>query len=251
MLLSALNRLALAAVCVSLAMACNSGSEPGDVEVPAGEPEQYSATVVRSVDDGSERELNVTRIFKSGDLRRQEWTEMGESYALIWRPDLGKLYALDLERRCYVENEMNNTQAAILPEHEPSAFQSLASEDVTKVPHSSSSSRDRVDAEAVERALGDAPSADRVETRRLPDKTIDGHSCTVLERRAISFDNHVEVTTTFFARDLGGIAIRVETASGAETGTRLITTWRDIRLNAPADAFVVPSDFRRVDKLSR
>ncbi|MEK6299280.1 MAG: hypothetical protein AABO41_01040 [Acidobacteriota bacterium] len=249
---ASLNRLAVAAVCFSLAIACTSRSKRvGDLEDSAGEPEQYSATVVCSVDDGTERELSVTRIFKSGELRRQEWTEQGEAYALIWRPDLGKMYALDLAQRCYTENE-TNPQGEAMPGREPLASQSRTFEVEHVVPDSASANRDRVEGDAVERALGGAPSFARVETQRLSDKTIDGHPCTVLERRAIFVDDHVEVTTTFCARELGGLAIRVETGPGAGTGgARLITELRDIRLGVPADAFVVPHDFRKVDKLPR
>lgn len=252
MRLAFFNKLAVVAVCVSLGLSCTSKSKPADdLGDPAGEPEQYSAAAVRSLDDGAEHELNVTRIFKSGNLRRQEWTEQGESYALIWLPDLGKMYVLDLDRRCYVENEPY-TQGAAMPEREPVGSQVRTSEAERVVPDSTGSGRDHLKGEALERVFGDAPSSDRIDTQRLSDTTIDGHSCVVLERRAIFPDDHVEITTTFCARDLSGLAIRVETGrSGGRGGTRLITRLRDILLTVPADAFVVPPEFRKVDKLSR
>ncbi|HSO75033.1 MAG TPA: hypothetical protein VLU47_09355, partial [Blastocatellia bacterium] len=95
------------AVCVCIAIACHR--QPGAVDDPgaeiSGEPEQFSAIIVYAVDDGIERELRVTRIFKSGDLRREEWIERGESRASIWRPDLGKAYLLDVEGHCYLESD--------------------------------------------------------------------------------------------------------------------------------------------------
>jgi hypothetical protein len=234
-----LNKLAVAAVCVALAIACNSKSKrAGD---PAGEPERYSATVVRSVNDGVERELSIARVFKSGDMWRQEWTQQDESYALIWRPDLGKMYELDLARRCYVENETNPKEANL-----PTGEQA-----VPEVPDSVDAVRGKAGAEAVEQALGDAPSPERIEVQQLSDTTVDGHVCEVFERREIFPDNHVVVTTTFRARELGGLAIRVETGPAPGAGTRLILMLRDVRLDVPADAFVVPADFRKVDKLPR
>ena len=226
------------AVCACLAVACHRQPDSigGDDDTGlAGEPEQFSATVVRSLEDGAERDLSVTRVFKSGDLRREEWIEQGESRAFIWRADLGKSYLLDLDRRLYVERD-NRPDAALRPESEST----------------SSAVSDGVRAEAVERAVGAASLPVRVESRPLSDRTIDGHPCAVLERREIFTGGHVEVTTCFRARDLRGLAIRVE--NGPVTGTngaKLITKWRDILIDVPADAFVVPSDFKKVDKLMR
>jgi len=240
MRLDILNKLAVAAVCVALAIACNSRSKRASD--PAGEPERYSATVVRSVNDGVERELIIARIFRSGDLWRQEWNE---SYALIWRPDLGKTYELDLARSCYVENE-TNPQEANLPAGEQAA------EATPDIPDLVDGVRGKAGAEAVEQALGDAPSPELIETQQLSNTTVDGYDCEVFERRETFSDNHVVLTTTFRARELGGLAIRVETGPvpGAG-GTRLIIKLRDIRLDVPAEAFVVPADFRKVDKLPR
>jgi hypothetical protein len=236
---------------VCLAMACSQ--RPAPVSGPGlelqGEPEQYSATIVNSIDDGVERELNVTRIFKSGDLRREEWTEQGAERALIWRLDLGKSYLLDLEQRCYVETEITPNED--LKARNQSTGSGSPSSEAGSAPRGSAGvSRDAVEGEAVDRAFGDGPSAGRVETRRLADQTIDGHPCAVSEQRAIFSDDHVEVTTTFRARDLNGLAIKVETGS-INNGVKLIARWRDIRSDLPADAFMVPAGFKKVDKLSR
>src|SRR5688572_24821947 len=79
-----------------------SGHGAADGE-PAGEPEQYSATVVRTIDDGTTRETSITGEARSGEKRREEWTEQDQNRALIWRPDLGKGFLLDLDRRLFVE----------------------------------------------------------------------------------------------------------------------------------------------------
>lgn len=237
-------KLAAVAACVCLAMACSR--RPAPVNDPGlevqGEPEQYSATIVCSVDDGVERELNVTRIAKSGDFRREEWTEQGALRALIWRPDLGKSYLLDLEQRCYVETDITPNDD-LKTQNQSTGSRSLSPDAEFATRESAGVSR-----EAVDRAFSDAPSPGRVETRRLADQTFDGHPCAVSEQRAIFTDDDVEVTTTFRARDLNGLAIKVETGSG-NNGAKLITRWRDIRIDVPADAFMVPAGFKKIDKL--
>ncbi|MFY9608791.1 MAG: hypothetical protein WAU45_09285 [Blastocatellia bacterium] len=248
---------AVAAAFVCIAIACNR--QPAAVDDPdaelSGEPEQFSATIVHAVDDGVEREINVTRIFKSGNLRREEWIEQGESLALIWRPDLGKTHLLDIEGRCYVESDItpNTTSDKALKvgsESTVSQDQSLKGEPANR--SSARVGRDAIAGEAVDRAFDRAPSPVHVENRRLADQTIDGHPCAVAERREIFAGNHTSVTTTFRARDLNGLAIRIEMGLGEGTeGAKLITKWRDIRRVVSSDVFAVPPDFRRVDKLPR
>ena len=240
-------KLAAVAAYICLAMGCNQRSATVNSPGPElqGEPEQYSATIVCSVDDGVERELNVTRIARSGDLRREEWTEQGAARALIWRLDLGKSYLLDLEQRCYVETDITpnddlKSQNQLTASRSPSSEAEFAPR---------GDSRDAVKGETVDRVVSDAPSPVRVETRRLADQTIDSHPCAVSEQRAIFSDDDVEVTTTFRARDLNGLAIRVETGS-TNGNAKLITQWRDIRRDVPDDAFTVPAGFKKIDRLS-
>src|ERR1051325_3927342 len=80
---------------------CRSRTQPAADPGAAGEPENYSAEVVCAVDDGGERELSVSRVARYGELRREEWREQGGSRALIWRPDEGKAFLLDLDKRTY------------------------------------------------------------------------------------------------------------------------------------------------------
>ncbi len=193
--------LAVVAVCVCIAIACHRQSvavdDPGS-EL-SGEPEQFSATIVCAVDEGVERELSVTRIFKSGNLRREEWIEQGESRALIWRPDLGKTHLLDIDRRCYVERD-------IMPDSTPNGALKVGSESTAsqnRLPEvepadrsSANVSRHAISGEALDRAFDHAPSPVRVENRRFADQTIDAHPCAVFERREIFAGNHIEVTRT-------------------------------------------------------
>ena len=83
----------------------------------------------------------------------------------------------------------------------------------------------------------------------LSSAVIDGHSCSVNERRAIFGDGHVEITRRFSATDLSGLLLRIESESEPAT-IKVLTERRDIRLDVTDDVFVVPTDFRKVERLS-
>jgi hypothetical protein len=235
----------LVAMSVVLTNGCRNRVPPGDGDSnfePAGEPEQYSATVVRIVEDGTSRETSVSHETRSGEKRREEWTEEGQNRALIWRPDLGKSFLLDLDGRAYVEFEITSGH---LPESPTGASN----------PHDVFSARNAVSPEvgdrtvqAIDHDVGNTQPPTRVETRVLAPAVIDGHSCAVYEQRAIFHDGHVETTRRFRARELSGLVIRVE--SEAEQGSaRVITERRDVRMDVAPDTFNVPADFEKVEKL--
>jgi hypothetical protein len=218
------------------AIGCRSSSQPAaDVEPGfSGEPESYSATVVRAVDDGTEREMSVTRMARSGDLRREEWNEQGSNRALIWRPDQGKAFLLDLDKQIYAELPLSFS-----PEREP---ETRSSDDAQRA----------IDPEAIETILADAPSPVGVESRLLEDQTIENHVCKVYEQRAVFSDGHAEITKTFRAPELGGLAIRVEIASEPQNGNdKIIISRRDVKTVVSPEEFIVPSEFKKVEKLSR
>lgn len=230
---------------VAVTSACHnrqpaSDSIGGDSE-PSGEPEQYSATIVRTVDDGTSRSGTITREARSGEQRREEWMEAGHNRALIWRPDLGKCYLLDLDERLYVELETGPNHA------KESQVEAKTLNQDTK-PKRSDSADTLV--QAVDRAIDDAPSPARVETRLLPGEVIDGHSCRVYENRASFPDGHFEITRAFRASDFSWLALRIELES-EPAATKVITERRDVRLDVAPDAFVVPADYKKVDKLAR
>src|SRR6188474_1322258 len=78
---------------VILLFGCSKRADPGDDSAKTGgEPEQYSATVVRTIEDGTSRETVVSREARAGEQRREDWTENGRQRALIWRPDIGKAF---------------------------------------------------------------------------------------------------------------------------------------------------------------
>jgi hypothetical protein len=237
--------LILVAMPVVLTNGCRNRVPPGDGDSnlePAGEPEQYSATVVRIIEDGTSRETSVSREARSGEKRREEWTEEGQNRALIWRPDLGKSFLLDLDGRAYVEFE-------ITPSHLPESPTGASN------PHDVSSARNAAGpdigdstVQAIDHDFGNSQTPTRVETRVLAPAVIDGHSCAVYEQRAIFDDGHVETTRSFRARDLSGLILRVE--SEADQGSpRVITERREVRLDVAPDTFNVPADFKKVEKL--
>ncbi len=236
----------LVAVAISTALTngCRSRGNPiqGESDIgPAGEPEQYSATVVRIVENGSNRETSVSREARSGEQRRQEWIEGGQNRALIWRPDLGTSFLLDLDRRTFVElntgpGRMSGAQAGI----DTRADASSAQDPLGPV--------DDQTVQAIDHYLDDTPPT-RVETQVLPVAVIEGHQCGVFERRAFFPDGHVETTRRFIARDLSGLLIRVE-SEGEHGMPRVITERRDIRLDVAPEAFIVPADFKKVETLA-
>jgi len=226
--------LALLVLALLLANACRTRAPIANDEVELvqqSEPEEYSATIVRIVGDS---ETSVTRIARSGEMRREEWSEQGSARALISRPDIGKAFLLDLDKQIYVEMD-SSSNTARQSETNPSN-ESTARDDESGV---------RPD--ALERAFDDAPSPSRVESRALEDQTIGNQSCKVFEQRAIFDDGHIEITRIFRARDLHDLAIRIEAESD---GVKVITERRDVKTEVAPGQFVVPSGFKKVDRLA-
>jgi hypothetical protein len=206
-------------------------NEPHETRTTVGtEPNEYSATIVRTIFDGAGEQTIVAREARSGEMRREEWTEGGQNRALIFRPDLGKTYLLDLDRQTYIENlldadNLNNTSQKREDADSPSNLM-----------------------QAVDRAIDDAPSPDRVETRDLSPAEIDGHVCIVQERRATFTDGHSETTKTYRAPDLAGLTLKSESYS-EPAAVRVITERRDVSLSVASQLFNVPANFKRVDKI--
>src|SRR6185295_1111655 len=204
--------------------------QPQDTELTipiAGEPDRYSATVIRTVDDGTRREVSTSREFRLGESRRNEWTEQGRRVALIWLPDPGKAFLLDLDAKTYEEIECGSGEReALLASHATAESNQL---------------------EAIDRAVDDAPTPEQIETRALPDQLIDGHSCSVYEQRARFPGGHTEITRTFRARDLAGLLLRVESSSDSGT-VAVITERRDVTTGVAGDLFTVPADYRKSEK---
>jgi hypothetical protein len=233
--LASVKLIAVASFIILAGSACRHRSQIASDELqPEAEPEQYSATLVRTVVDGTSEQRSVTKEARSGELRREEWAEDGENRALILRLDLGKGYLLDLDRQIYVEIELTDG-------------------DKNSSVDSRSQGRENKDStselvQAVDRAIDDAQSPDRVETRALPSSDVDGHTCQVYERRATFVDGHVEIIKSFRATDLGGLILRSE-ASSEPLSVTIITERKDVSRDVAPERFTIPMSFRKVDKL--
>ena len=245
---------ALSATALIITAAAASGCRPhppppavdAGVEV-AGEPEEYSARVIRIAEGGDRRDVEETRLAVAGGMMRQEWKDQGQPRVLIWRPDLGKSFLLAPDQGSYVES-------AIYPD--AAEFQQPAADGDSSKPTGGSKEaalKDRyaLDPESVERDVGASSVAPEAQTKGLPDQTIDGHPCTVWLKQASFPDGRTEVTTTYRATDLAGLAIRIENESTSASGTIKITTERkDIQKKVSPDEFEVPAGFKKVDRLS-
>ena len=202
-----------------------------DLTIPiAGEPDRYAATVIRTVDDGTRREVSTSREFRAGELRREEWIDQGRHLALIWLPDPRKAFLLDLDAKTYEE------------------IQSRSGEGDN--PFASHADAESKQLEAIDRAVDDAPTPEQIETHALPDQLIDGHPCSVFEQRARFPDGHTEITRTFRARDLAGLWVRVESSSDSGT-VAVITELRDVSNDVAGELFTVPADYRKREKSVR
>lgn len=237
--------IAITTLSVTLTNACSKPRQSKDGETSVeqtGEPEQYSATVIRTTYDGTGSETSVTHESRSGEKRREEWTEGDHNRALIWRPDLGKTFLLDLDRRVYVEMEITARQV-------DGSDPGIGKTDIV----SSLQNASRLNAgdgtvQAVDHYFDDTQSPARVETQILPPVVIGGHSCRVYEQRTSFLDGHTEITRRFRADDFGGLALRIEDES-EKGAVRVTTERRDIRIDVAPDTFVVQADFKRIERL--
>ena len=232
--------IAITALSVMLISSCRKPRQAEDDHVTVGlpgAPAQYSATVIRTNYDGTNRETHVTSEAQSGEMRREEWTERDLHRAVIWRPDQGKSFLLDLDRREYVALDVTASHVGAGGKSD-FALSSQGASDVNP--------GDTI--QAIDRYFDDSQSPSRLETRILPAVVIDGHSCKVYEQRSIFLDGHIEITRQFRAEDLEGLPLRIECES-AEGGVRITTERRDVSLIVPTDSFVVPPDFKRIERL--
>lgn len=167
------------------------------------------------------------RVARLGEMYKEEWTENGETRVIIFRPDLGKSFLLSLDTKTYIESATGN--------------QSQNSENEAEATRA---------ANEVDRAFANTISPIESKTSALPDQTIDGHICKVVEHRNKLADGSSEVITSFHARDLAGLVLRVEQESLSPTGrTKIVTERRDVQTNVTRDEFDIPSGFRKVDDL--
>src|SRR5689334_890048 len=182
--------LAALTLLIACAASCQRRAAETTAEmIKAGEPEVYAATVTRLAIDGETREQSTSQVTRRGDWRREQWSEAGNTRALILRPDLGKTYLLDLDHHLYVEMDAAAPTRALPTD----AARETARPDVESAPAA-------LQPEEIDRAFADAPTPVRVETRALADETVQGYACQVVESRATFADGRVEITRSHRAR---------------------------------------------------
>ena len=210
---------------------CRNASHSQDSEIEAtGEPEHYSATVVRIADD----QTTVGRESRDGEKRRQEWTENGHNRALIWSTDVGKAFLLDLDRRTYIEIALNDKRSP-----QPGSV-------TPPIPVEPGGIDNTI--QAIDQYFAEKAPPTRVETQTLAPAVIDGRTCIVHQQIASFPDGHTETTRRFYSRELSGLVLRLE--SETDNGRiRVITERRDIRLEVAPDAFEIPAGFKKVETL--
>ena len=223
-------------------ISCNktAKSEEGNSQLLSSEPESYSATVVRLIEDGERREEIVSRIVVAPDKRREEWTENGERRVAILRFDTGKSYVLDMQHQLYSETDLNSNSPAEKKADGAKAATGAESDNATS------------NSKTPEWMMDDfREEPTNVETTTLPYETVAGEHCKVTERRSRFADGLVEVTKIFRAERLGGLMLKTESESLSPNHRVKITTERrNLKFDVPADEFTIPADFKKAQKLS-
>jgi hypothetical protein len=187
--------------------------------------------------DGEVERTTESRIVRNGELSRQEWTENGERLALIWRPDLGKVFSLSIDRSLYCESSIGPGKLADSPR----------SDSKENPKHEEPPA---VDEFAINRALASPLEPESIEVVVQPDARAGSYACRVTER-ILRFDaGHIEVIRTYQAIELGGLAIRVECEGPGQRGTtKVITELHDVTLEVLDREFEVPDWFKQVPRL--
>jgi hypothetical protein len=236
------------ALAICFAVSCRNPARPPALEpaiAPAGEPETYTATIVRSIEDGQHQEITETRVARSGDMRRQEWKEAGERWAFITHFDSGKSFTLNLSRQTFIEADLEGV--AVEKPKTRSAEEVQNSTDVEKQRSATGQQTSAMD--FVEDSFAEQPTS--LENRALPDEYIANELCKVAETRASFTDGRTEVTRIFRAQNLSGLALKTERETSSSTQrTKVVTEWRDIKLGVSPDDFVIPANFKKVQSFS-
>ncbi|MBI3650326.1 MAG: hypothetical protein HY231_04695 [Acidobacteria bacterium] len=206
------------------------------LDAPTNEPETYAATIVCSIEDGEHSEVTETRVMRAGDLRRAEWTEGGQRLALITRYDTGKTYLLNLDKQIYSETD------SAVPERTSAKSGPAAT---PKESANAEANRQASAMDFVEDDFSEAPL--KVENRTLPDEYVANQLCQVFERHSAFADGRIEMTKTFRAVNLSGLAVKTESESlSSHQHLKITTEWRDLKLAVASEAFNVPTNFKLV-----
>jgi hypothetical protein len=244
--LATLSLLALHLVVATAGCKRNHPEESLSERHQESEPVEYTAIVVRTVEQDGKTDVTATRIARSGALFREEWTDGGETYAIIWRPDKGRSYFLSLGKKEYSETEWNdsNTPSSELSGTEPSLGLANSNPGVEMQRNSPANHAELPKAGG--RFEGVVSPTSTVK-ERLADETIEGHDCQVWQETMFFSDGHSERTKVYRAADLSGLAIRVLNETTGQAGMLRVTTERrDVSTRVSADEFNVPPGFKKL-----
>jgi hypothetical protein len=231
---------AVISLSILLLVGCRDDGKKNPVEMePAGEPEKYSATVVRIIDDGAKREITTTHQVRSGEQRREEWTEGNHTKVLILRPADGKGFLLDLDARTYVELDFDESAIRIVQSGRALSNASAATSENIETPDTAPL--------GIDHYFEDTQLPTSRETVSLPSVMIDGHRCSAFEARVTYPDGHIEKTRKYQAPDLSGLLLRVESESD-RSNIKMVTERRNVRLEVSIDAFTIPADFKKDER---
>ena len=236
------------------AIGCLRRGQPGlsGQSGPGHGPEQYTARIVRTVEQDGAQHTVEYRIAVFGQMVREDWVENGEQRSLIVRPDVGEAYQLFPDRGEYLVETAGG--GGLSATGSPATGRPATSNPTSATQASSGKSLSKqedtdvlVDPIAIESDLSPATTtADNITDLALPDAKVDGHPCRVTERRAITSDGTTEIVRTYKATDLEGLSIKTESESEGKNGrVRVVTETQDIQRGVPQSAFDVPSGFRR------
>lgn len=233
---------------VIFAVSCRQNVKPPTAEptrtIP-GEPETYTATIVRSITDDERNETSETHVSRSGDMRREEWTDRNERLALITRFDSGKSFLLNLNKQIYTETDI----ALKAPEKSKTGNTANTPNAVDTEKAEAENNQQSAAMDFVEDSFTEEPVS--IENRALADEYIDNQLCKVTERRSSFADGRTEVIRMFCAESLSGLAMKTERETSSSTHhIKVVTEWRDIKFIASADDFAVPANFKKVQSFS-
>ncbi|MEW6126998.1 MAG: hypothetical protein AB1757_08165 [Acidobacteriota bacterium] len=249
------HKLKRAILCVTLLFtACSAcrfqsqSSSANPAQDFAGEPEKYSATVVRLIESDAGREETISRIVVSPDGRREEWTDASGKRALIFRPDLQKSFLLDLDNNLYVENDFTQT-GATGEINKPSQPNSNRQTENAENPSAQQTTSQSIEPDFLTDEFQEEPV--NIDSMSLPDETIRGFVCHVSEQNRTFADGRAERQKAFRARSLNNLLIKSESETISPNRRIKITLERrDIKFDVSANEFTVPTGFKKVERLS-
>lgn len=222
--------IAVAAACAAVGGAAawragwiGPGLSPSTIASPAGgEPDSWSANIVRTFVVNGQSTTSTTEFARSGDRTRIEWTEGGRRMALIIRPDLSVSWLVDVSDNSYVESPLG-ADGAPAPSNDP----------------------DPLSAQQVEAAIAAGSPSDGFVARRerVGEEKIEGHACNVYRSRVEAIDGTVTEATVWEATDFAGLAIRSEIRSAS--GNTVRTDLQRLQLDPPPETFELTPGARR------